>query len=520
MKAASVCVVASALLVPLAGCGSTASSSRPAASRAPTDLLTFVPSETPYVANLTPEIIELTVDTLGAQLLGKLRSKIIDEEKLPASTPRERLRSEILRELAPFDTAALAKVGWDSKKASAVVYGVGLTPVLRATMNGPNARALIERAATRAGITLETRESGGVPFAIIPALEESGPSIVVAFHPQQIAAALTKKPDEIVSHLVSLAPAAPSLATSNGAKPRDPTAPAGAQLYFAIEPARIADALRGGDLVVLSVANDATPACLNSVADLIDDVPPITYELWREGDTAIGSYTFPINALLAGVIPTNVALPRWVDNPAPDAQLAVGLKLGPVFALVDDIAGRIQDTRVACGKEREPSPQLSKDFEALTHVHGLNAVGELDRNAIRYAAVLDTDDGAAVWKWIGAHLGSVPLPDLPPHEIHRLGEIGGFPFMAGYDSTTIVASLGAIEHAEKFIRPGAFKPVKGSFLHLHLSRDLVRAVRAGQVPFFGADFELDSGNDIVASVFGGMVVVRTTGDLRPLAPAK
>jgi len=521
MKAGLTGAVTMALLVTLGGCGSTASTSSPKASGAPQDLLTYVPSETPYVFNVSPEIIQITGAGMGVQILEKLRAKIIDREKLPASTPHERLRSEILRELAPFDAAALAKAGWDSEKASAIVYGVGLTPVLRATMTGRNARALIERAAKRAGVTLEARESGSVPYIVLPPTEEGRPSIIVVFHADQIAAAFTKTPDAILPHLVSLEPASPSLATSPGAKPRDPTAPAGAELFYAVEPTRIADGLRVGDPVVLALTDGATPACLNSVADLIEDVPPITYELWREGETAIGSYTFPINSLLAGVIPTNVALPHWVDNPPPDAQLSIGLKLGPVFALVDDIATRIQDTRVACGKDREPPPQLSKDFEALTHVHGFTAVGELDGNAIRYAAALDTDDGAAVWKWIIANLMSGPQADLPPDEIHHLGELGGFPLTAGYDSKQIIASLGAPERAEQLSRPGTFPPVKGSFLHFHSSRKLVRAVRAGEVPFFGADFtgpgyEYDSGNDIVASVFGGMVVIRTSGELRPL----
>lgn len=525
MNVAFGCVVALALCVTVGGCGSKSGTPGGRSRAEPVDLLIHVPADTPYVVHLPTEMLDIARRGLATELVEKLRAQIVDREKDPAQPVGDRVKSELARELAPLDAAAFARVGWDPARGSAVLYGVGLVPVLRVTLDGRAARAALERVARRADLQLESHEAEGVPYVIVSPTKPDGRSIVVAFHPQQVAASATSDPSRIVPHLVSLAPASPSLATSRGDKPRDPGAPASASIFAAVEPARIAAALRAGELVLVKPDLETTPACHTQLAELLEHLPPLTNEFWREGDVVTHSYTAPINALLARVIPAQPALPRWVDAPSPDFQLAAGLPLGPVLALIDDVWTQVQEAREVCGESPAPAAGLATELAALAQVQGGLLAGWLEDDAVHFVGVLDTNDVPAVWTWIGQNVVGQPLPDLPQNELAQAPPMLGLPFWFGHGPGAIIASVGDPERLVALTKEGAAPPVPGTIFRLHIGRELSAKVRAGRTQLFGWNPAAqpgpvyDTAMDTEVSVRDGLVVMRSWGTMRLAAPA-
>ncbi len=516
MKAASVVVVAAVISVSLVGCGAKAGT--PSDTRIPkqSDLLTYVPADTPYVVHLVPEQLAMMGPGLTREFVEGVAGRVLGREELPTAEPGARLRSELARELMPLDAKALARVGWDPERSEAVLYGHGLVPVLRASLDGAKARAALERAAARAKITIDAREQDGVPYVILPPYGEQKLSVVIAFHATQVTAAITLEPEQIIIQLVSLEPAATSLATSYGKKPRDPGAPTSAWLFAAVEPARIAERLRAGDLALLTRKPDFTPACTASLADFVAELPPITNEVWREGDVVSMSYTLAMTPVVANVVADNPGI-RWVADPEPDVQLATSLRAGKVLGFFEAMWSKQQQVRAACGDEVETDFGLPAALAPLDHVTGLVIAGDVKGDAIHLGARLDVDEVAPLWTWIGEQFGTGSLPEMPENEINSLGKVNGLELALGHRPTTILGSHGAHDRVIQLSKGEGMVTLPRTLLRCHVGRDVMRKIRSGEISFFGIKPRpvhgdvYDSGMDIDVSLYGELLVARTTG---------
>jgi hypothetical protein len=516
-----------ALFVSLAACGSKASSKgrakdTPAAQGASDDLLRYVPTDTAYLAHASADMFKMTDGWLTATLMPEIKGAIIGREALPGAPPKERLRSEIARELAPLDASSLARIGWDPERSGVVIYGHGLVPVMRASMNGATARAALERAAERAGITLESHEANGTPYMIIPPTGEHDVPIAVVFHPSQVVAAMTSDLAPILPHLTSLEPASPSLANDRGAKPRNPSAPAGARVFLAVEPERVAAAVRAGELKLVTRNPRFTAECAAQIADVLDDLPPITDEMWTEGKTAFHSYTFAKSPLIEQLVPAAPELPRWIDTPEPVFQLALGVSPGPFLRWLDDLSKRNKVRRELCGKDPEPALDLGPHLEALSHVKSLVVVGAAHGKDVHLGAVVDVDDTAPVLAWINATFFGKTLPELPLNEL-ALFETNGTKFGILRSEKALFGALGSPDLVEQLAKMEGVGSVPGTIARLHMDVDLVRDIRAGKVEFFGqleseSGPVFDTGVSIDVSLIDGMLVIHQAGSTQ-MAPA-
>jgi hypothetical protein len=510
---------AAALFVVLGGsaCGAKAPSTRPTQVES-ADLLQQVPADTPFLVHLFPEMVDNIGIGFGGEIVAKLKSRILSPEKLSGSSPKDRIKSEIGRELAPYDAAALARVGWDVDHSELVIYGHGIVPVLRASMDGAKARAALQRVIARAGVDVPMRDAGGAPYIVV-STKPDAPSLVVMFHAHQVAAALTYEPDAIVSHLALLEPAVPAFEETRGAWPRDPGAPRNAAVFFAINPHGIARAMRAGDFPLLSRGEHVEPPCMNALADVVDDLPKVVNEYWSDGDQAWTSYSLSKNALLAELVDGAPGLPHWIDDPLPDIELGVGIEPAKILAFVQDVWSRAQATQSVCGRDAQPALEFGPHGAALSHVRGLTVAGDIHGKNVHLGGELVADDAAPVWSWIGPTFFGQALPDLEPNKITPLGNLNNLELALGFNEKQIWGSLGSAERALQLGKPGLVPPVPGTLLRFHISQRLIHAVRAGEVFFFGFDFagegtQYDSGMDIDASVRGDVVVVRTWGSMK------
>jgi hypothetical protein len=518
-----------ALFMSLGGCGSKGTSKErakdtPAAAAGTSDdLLRYVPTDTAYVAHMSSDMFKVTDTWLTAMLMPDLKGAIIGREALPGATPKERLRSEIARELAPLDASALARIGWDAERSSAVVYGHGLVPVLRASMNGATARAALTRAAKRAGIELESLEANGTPYTIIPPTGEHDVPIAVVFHAHQVVAAMTSELAPVLPHLMSLEPATPSFATDRGAKPRNPSAPASARVFIAAEPERVAGALRAGELRLVSRDPRFTAQCASEIADLIDELPAFTDEMWIEDDVAIHSYTFAKNPLIERLVPADPELPRWIDKPEPPLQVALGISPAPFLTWLEEFSKRNQVRRRACGKDVQTPLELGPHLAALSHVKSLVIAGDVRGKSVHLGAAIDVDDTAPVLAWIGATFFGQPLPELPLDQLVGLVEVNGMKFGLVRSEGAIFAALGSTDRLSQLAKLEGVSSPAGTIARAYMDVELARDIRAGKVDFFGSNMKpvsgptFDSGVMIDVSVLGDVLVIHQAGSTQ-MAP--
>ena len=458
----------------------------PAASRS---LLIHVPTTTPYVVQLTQgqlgmfsgssesvELIQSIVSGLAAELL--------DPEAPPPSDAPTRLRAALARELMPFDDTALARVGWQAGRSEAVLYGEGLVPVLRVRLDGDTARAALRRAITRAQVTVTEGEQAGVPYVRLPPLAPDQLPVVIAFHRDQVALAFTLAPDEVLPHLASLAPALPSIATDRGRKPRDPAAPADAWMLFAIDPSRVASALRAGDLRKVVRAPQLDDACVARIAALLDRLPPFANDFWRVGDQVTTSYLLALTPELRAPFEAAPGLPLWLTTPVPGVQLAVGFRPAPVLALLDRLSAELEATRTSCGRPPRAPLALSSALGELAAIESFAVVGDAQDGALHLAGAFVTGDAGPVWTAL-ARLLPVPIGPLPEdRKLRPLPPVNGLPTFLGHAGPILLGGLGSMTWVEHLTETG-WTPVPDVLLRARVERALMLRFRNGEAAVLG-----------------------------------
>ena len=197
------CLLASALVLALAGCGQKADDSTP---------LSYVPADTPFViASLEPlpeaamedrfRVIQPMWKAYFTQL-----GAMLDEAKSKAKTDDERQGMDaarvILDEFRDRDSLAKWKeLGFTSQSRSAL-YGIGLAPVMRLELADPEAfRALITRLETKIGKPLPKAMVAGQEYwrlgppdaPLGGALAIEGKQVVLTLIPKNASEASLKK---------------------------------------------------------------------------------------------------------------------------------------------------------------------------------------------------------------------------------------------------------------------------------------------------------------------------------------
>ncbi|HVK78522.1 MAG TPA: hypothetical protein VM734_34720 [Kofleriaceae bacterium] len=490
-----------------------------APARAPS-LLAYVPADTPYVFHVGADMFSLPsisfdYRTARSKIVTGLSAAVLPADELAEAAPRERLGSELARELLPLDEQARARVGWIAGKSGFVLYGLGLVPVLRVRLDGTQARAALGRVLARAKIEVAEARWHDVPYVLLPPLAASAPPLVVVFHPDQVVAAFAREPHEILPHLADRNPLPASLASWNPRR-ADPDVPADANLMFLFEPARAAARLRTADDLAQLTARSVDRACLGAIAGLLDGLPALTNSHWVDGPRVGSAYTIELAPATAKALRAGAGIPHWLtDDARPRIQFAFAIPLAALEAAARRFYAALAATDRACDPD-EPMPAFPdalRELGPLAHATGGSYVLEIepgrgDRpDQIGMAGLIAVPDVAGVWAWLSR---MVPLGPLPP-----VGEV--LPFPLGTDQVRIMVgpravggSAGAFD-ASRLRRLMTSDGLGGVVAALEVDAAAVESVRGG-AQIFGEPMDDEEDEDDDEPVHDTLIFARIAGN--------
>lgn len=357
-------------------------------------VLDQVPASTPYAFFYGHDLFE---PAATAELQAKALALLGEP---PASgTVVERVLDAVVREVAPFDAAAVRRAGW-LDQTDVAVYGHGLTPIGRVRVDGAATLALWRRAVARAAVDVPERRWHDHVYVMLPAGDD-GLLLVIMFLPDQVAFALTSAPVDMLPVLADTAPAArPLMAAWRDAHvDDDPTLVP----FMWLAPAAAAAQLRAGDVGTSKL----TPACARAFGDIAATWPRVTGAFHREADGWLMSFHAEMPDALRELLLAGTAA-HWLPDgpPLQFAWRAPGERLaGAVQALAAPVVAAVA---ICDGTPAEPL-ELGA-LGPLPLIRGGAAVVDLDGDAASVAVLLEAADPGRLW---AALQGLLPLGTFP-----------------------------------------------------------------------------------------------------------
>lgn len=400
-------IAALALATLAAGCRDARAPAAPSSvSSEPVSLLDHVPADSAAVLVLDgtdPEgrAILAGLAPIGGAFIDGIGA-ILDRKPSTGKPLPRRILESIGARLARMTPAERERAG-----IGGAVQGIGylwhLTPVVRLRGDGDYLLAELLAATKADALEIAVATRGRYRVVQLPLIRGT---MVIAFAPDEIAAAVTAQPDRLVAHLVGDDEPAHAMTRAH----LDERAGPGARPVVVVDPAALGRAFVEPDADRFLLDKIVGEPCRAGLAQALATAAPVAVA--RAG----GDWMFAIGptAEVAGWLRREVReIPRW---PAPSADtIVLGTGLSPVAAMravaprTDVLDGQLAPCGLGpmgFGDDLRADPAIVAAFEQL---QGATAVLRgTDVDHLEIAVVLGLRDPIAFWRWASAQLGTPP----------------------------------------------------------------------------------------------------------------
>ncbi len=321
-------------------------------------------------------------------------------------------------------------VGWHEGDSVMVAYGLGLSPVVRATLDGARLRATLEQAAATSGFPLTTASWKGRRYYRIELPLPGFPLwLLLRLDDHEAVAAVTGEPDRLLEHVMATAPPGPRFDPAAIVAAAYPDRRSDAHFSVALYPARLAAAF--GQVVARSPAWMASfKPCAATGVELLAATPALA-AAWVPGADAFEAVVLiDVAERTADRLTRELrAIPRW---PADGDGFRLGFGVGvrtlievsePWFTAFDRTAtacGSAGDTVATLHRALDPAPVALVDAAVMTY----DPVGPT------IVAALAAHDLQALWAALRTLLPLRPQPPAPAEQLTLPGAV----FMGGVDA--------------------------------------------------------------------------------------
>jgi hypothetical protein len=381
-------------MLTLGACGKDEESTAAATSAAASELLSYVPADTPYLfANLEPVTrLQPVFDSMQSQL-SKARAGMDSAQNEYDDDPGARFTHAFLLELdGKLSRSGLEGMGFDLR-AEKVVYGLGAFPVIRLGLSDSAAlRATILRVLGNAGISAPEQEFQGVSFWRLSDenTAESPAGLYISIFDDHLAFSLfpPMAETELLPVFLGLEMPADSDARSRLAQLNEAHdyTPHGSGI---LDVRRLADQFIRPDTVasrVLAAKGAFDPAtlsteCVTEIHEIIDNAPLMTMGVKELTSSAVAfQYRVETRKTLASQLMGLVSKIPVADELSDRIlEIAFGMRFGPVRDFLREKVAAIVDDPYRCDHLRdlnesavqtlarldEPMPPLVNNFRGI-----------------------------------------------------------------------------------------------------------------------------------------------------------